>query len=145
MNFSVLKERNIMKKIVMLILLIVSSSVFAGWTLVSVSNDDDDDTTFFVDFQSIRKKGNKVIMVNMVDHKRIHTEGKYKFLSSTERNEYDCSEESIKQLGFSWYSENLKHGDVVYSQINNQTQLEPAPITPDSVGESLFNIACGKK
>ena len=47
-----------MKKLVVLLLLMVSTSVFAEWTPVDGSKDGD--MTFYIDFETIKSKGNKV-------------------------------------------------------------------------------------
>jgi hypothetical protein len=51
--------------------------------------------------------------------------------------------ENIQTIGVYYYSENMRSGDVVFSQTN--MNIEKESIVPDSVVEGLFEIACGKK
>ena len=130
-----------MKKVLVLLLLMVSTNVFAEWTAVSVSSDNNQ--TNYVDVGTIKKKGNKVKMWTMYDYKTVKMIENDSFLSQVFHYEYDCENETIKQLDFIWYSGNMKSGDVVYSQRN--MNIEPISVTPESINEHLFKIACGKK
>ena len=47
-----------MKKVLVLLLLMVSTSVFAEWT--KIGDSDDGDMNAYVDFVTIKSKGNKV-------------------------------------------------------------------------------------
>ena len=129
-----------MKKITLLLLLIVSTSVMAEWTKVTDSSDGD--TTVYVDYESIKKKGNKVKMLDLTDFKTVHKNKSYRYLSQLSLNEYDCEEETRRMLDFHWYSENMKKGNIVYSEKNINDEGKSIPT--DSIGTDLFNIACSK-
>ena len=62
-----------------LLLLIVSTSVFAEWT--KVTNSSDDDMTVYVDYGSIKNKGNKVMMLDLTDFKTVHKNKSYRYMS----------------------------------------------------------------
>ena len=64
------------------------------------------------------------------------------FLSSKEQREYDCKDERTRLLAFLWFSGQMGSGKVVYS--NSVTSMTWDPISPGSVGETLWKIACGK-
>ena len=117
----------------------VSTNVMAEWTEVG-SNDE---MTVYNDFSSIKKQVNKTKMWSMFDFNTVKTIENDSFLSQVFHYEYDCINETIKQLDFIWYSGNMKSGDVVYSQRN--MHIEPISVTPESINEHLFKIACGKK
>ena len=102
-----------MKKILTLLLLIVSTSVFAEWTKVTVSSDRD--MTVYVDYETIKKKSNKVKVLDLLDFKTVHKNKSYRYKSQLSLNEYDCEEETRRMLDFHWYSENMKKGNIVYS------------------------------
>ena len=132
-----------MKKIlILLLLMVVSTNVMAEWTRVSESADGD--ITYYVDTGTIKRKGNKVKMWDLFDYKTVQksSDGK-EYLSSLSRNEYDCEEETKRMLDFYWYSGNMKNGGVVISYPN--VKDEGTSILPESIGETLFKIACGKK
>ena len=128
-----------MKKVLVLLLLMVSTNVFAEWTRVG-SNDE---MTVYVDYGSIKKKGNKVKMWYLFDHKTVQKPAGDRYLSSMSRSEYDCEEETKRMLDFYWYSGNMRQGEMVYSQSNIKDEAES--IVPGSISEALFKIACGKK
>ena len=128
-----------MKKLTLLLLLMVSTSVTAEWSVVG-SNDE---MNVYNDFSSIKKQVNKTKMWSMFDFKTVKKIENDSFLSQVFHYEYDCINETIKQLDFIWYSGNMKSGDVVYSQRN--MNIEPISVTPESINEHLFKIACGKK
>ena len=128
-----------MIKLLLFLLLMVSTAVCAEWAEVG-SNDE---MTVYNDFSSIKKQVNKTKMWSMFDFKTVKTIENDSFLSQVFHYEYDCINETIKQLDFIWYSGNMKSGDVVYSQRN--MNVEPISVTPESINEHLFKIVCGKK
>ena len=105
-----------MKKILILLLLMVSTSVFAEWTEVGQSADG---MTAYVDFGTIKRKSHKVKMWDLYDFKTVQKgAGGERYLSAISRNEYDCEEETRRMLDFHWYAENMKKGNIVYSEKN---------------------------
>ena len=133
-----------MKKLLILLLLLVSTNVFAEWTRVTESADGD--ITAYIDYGTIKKKGNKVKMWDLLDIKTVKETAGKRYLSSLSRNEYDCEEETKLMLDFYWYSGNMgnmRQGEIVYSHKNMKEEAES--ILPGSIEETLFKIACGKK
>ena len=120
-----------------------STNVFAEWT--EVLNNEKGDNTIYVDFGSIKKKDHKVKMWHLYDFKtvRISKADNTRYLSSVGRNEYDCEEETLRQLDVYWYSGNMRNGEIVWSSTN--IKKETVSIIPESIDEGNFNIACGKK
>ena len=130
-----------MKKILILLLLMVSTSVFAEWTRVGKNTVGD--KTIYVDTGTIKRKGNKVKMWTLYDFNTVRQFENSRYLSQMERDEYDCEEETSALLDFLWYSGNMKNGDIVFSSTNIKNEAES--IIPESIDETLFKIACGKK
>ena len=130
-----------MKKLVVLLLLMVSTSVFAEWT--EVGGNDDAGLTTYVDYGTIKRKGNKVKMWSLLDLKTVQEVAGKKYLSVMSRNEYDCEEETSRMLDFYEYSGNMRNGEIVWSSTN--IKKETVSIIPESIDEGNFNIACGKK
>jgi hypothetical protein len=131
-----------MKKLTLLLLLMISTSVFAEWTEVS---SDGANMTGYVDLGTIKKKGHKVKMWSLSDFKtvQISKADNTRYLSSVSHYEYDCEEETGRQLDIYWYSSNMRRGEIVYSVPNIKD--EAGSIIPDSIGEIDFKIACSKK
>ena len=130
-----------MKKLLILLLLLVSTSVFAEW--IRIASNTDDDMTVYVDFGTIKKKGNKAKMWSLYDDKTVQKWGNINHLSQVSRNEYDCEEETKRILDLYLYSGNMRQGEVVYSLKN--IKEEPHSIFPESIEEISLKIACFKK
>ena len=130
-----------MKKILVLLLLMVSTNVFAEWTRVTESADGD--MTAYIDFGTIKRKGNKVKIWRLFDYKAVQKVENDRYLSSVGRLEYDCEEETSAVLDIYWYSGNMRQGDIVYS--SNNIKDEATSILPGSIDETLFKITCSKK
>ena len=114
------------------------------WSKVSKSKDGD--MTFYVDFGTIKEKGDKVKMWNLFDHKTVQgdVEGD-RYLSTLSHSEYDCEEDTIQLLDIYWYSGNMRGGEIVSSQTNLKDETETRSILPDTIQSVLFKKACGKR
>ncbi len=130
-----------MKKLLLtLILTLISTSAMAEWTMVDESSVKD--MVVYVDYATIRTKGNLVKMWALYDYKTMQESAGDKYLSEKSQYEYDCLEEQIRTPFNEWFSENMGKGEVVYTHNNI---LEWAPVPPGSIGETLWKVACGKK
>ena len=130
-----------MKKLTLLLLLMISTNVMAEWTPVSSSGNGA--MSVYVDFGTIKRKGNKVKMWDLFDYKTVQETAGKRYLSSITRSEYDCEEETTRMLDLHGYSGNMKTGDNVFSNTNIQNQS--TSIRPDTIEEVVFKIACYKK
>lgn len=130
-----------MKKVVVLLLLMVSTNVFAEWSKLGDSSDKE--STVYVDFETIKRKGNKVKMSYLLDFKSVKTIGNISFLSSVFYTEFDCEEETGRLIDASLYLRNMLMGGVVDSMSNMKN--EPTSIQPLTTEQLLFKIACYKK
>ena len=130
-----------MKKLLIAALLaLLSTSALAEWTKVG----GNDTKTTYADLSTIRKSGDRIKMWDLMDLKVVQIfkgDGK-RFLSSVTFTEYDCKEETQRPLTFNWYSKNMGAGEMVYSSGNVHAEFEP--ITPGSIDNTLFKVACGK-
>lgn len=130
-----------MKRLTLLLLLLVSTSVFAKWT--EVGGNAAAGQTAYVDVGTIKIKGHKVKMWSLYDYKTVKESEDKKYLSSMAREEYDCEEETTRLLDLYLYSENMRQGEIVSSYTSAKD--EATSITPESMGETVFKRACGKK
>lgn len=121
-------------------LLLISSTVYAGWVKVGAS---DDGMTLYVDPDTIRRNGNLVKMWQLYDLTTIRRTGAGdSYLSSKNQHEFDCVEERIRTLAFTWFSGNMGHGNAVFT-VSDEQKWEP--ISPESAAQTLWNIVCNKK
>ena len=130
-----------MMKILMLMLLMVSMNVSAEWT--NVGGNVDDTRTVYVDFETLRKKDNNTKIWVLMDFKTVNQIKNVKILTMINRFEYNCNEETVRQLDFYLYSGNMGSGEIVFSQTNIKN--EPQSMLPNSMNENVFKITCGKK
>ena len=132
---------NVMKNLTLLLLLVVSSNVFAEWTKVgSYSRPFGFSgltiiSTGYIDFGTIKKKGNKVTMWSLIDDETAEVS------SAIIHYEYDCKERTIKELQSVWYSGNMGSGDVKSEDLAT-SERKSRPIDPTTLDDKFFNNAC---
>ncbi len=120
-------------------MLMGAGAVRAEWT----ATNENDQFVAHVDVATIRRTGNLVKMWMLNDYKAAKTapDGK-PYLSSKTQSEFDCKEKNFRTLAFSWHSEKMGSGKVVLGKVDVEGKWVPVP--PDSTGEMLWKIACGK-
>jgi hypothetical protein len=103
------------------------------------------ETTIYTDPATIHREGNIVKMWNVYNYhsEKLGPKGSM-YLSMDQQEEFDCVEKKMRVLYFSYRSGNLGEGDPVYSKSYTE-DLRWDPIEPDSRGEYLLKLACGKK
>lgn len=126
------------KLIVLLLLAMLSGGAAADWVVVNLS---DDGMVAYADPATIRKSGNMVRMWNLMDFKTAELMGDRGFLSQKSQQEYDCKNERIRLIYFTWHSGNMGKGNVVHT-VNRTTDWHP--VSPGSINEDLWRLACGK-
>lgn len=113
--------------------ILVSTSVSASaWNFVVSVGDDT--TLYFFDADTVQKKGNvSTLWVKSVE---LDSPDKHGAWATALRWRIDCSARTIQTLAWSDYD---NEGNFLKS--NNQP-ASPRPATPDTVGESILEIAC---
>ena len=124
----------------MLMLIFISTSVMAEWKALKWSHEDGG-LTLFVDYTTIRKEGDKVKMLSLVDFKVIEKD-EVDLYSSRAQNEYNCKERTIRQLFYALYSDSMGKGKMEHA---NSEHLNWLPVQPESMEEAMWKVACGKK
>jgi hypothetical protein len=126
------------KTMIALVLLVLSGNAMADWVKVGGSADG---TVSYANPSTIRKNGNMAKIWSLLDYTKARTLSNMKYLSMKSLGEYDCKGEQMRMLAFSWFSENMGEGDVVYTDSSAGNWL---PVQPDSLGEGLWKYACEK-
>jgi hypothetical protein len=127
------------KVLLMLLLCVVNSNAIAEWVKIGFH----DDITSYANSESITRSGVTVKMWYLYDFdmpKQFDITKTFK--SAKAQNEFDCKEEQSRRLVLIAYSGNMGSEDVI--KIDNKVG-KWSPIVPDSILESLFDYACGKK
>jgi len=126
-----------MKKLLLtLILAAVSSSAKAEWVEIGTTNK----STVYADPTTIRKLGNKVKMWALWDYLTAPEGDSKPHMSVRIQNEYNCKEETSRQIYATTFSGNMAEGNT----INRQGGREWQPVAPRTFGETLWKFACGK-
>ena len=110
----------------------------AEWT----QSGESDELIAYVDRATIRRNGNLVKMWDLVDYKTVQKVDGESYLTQKSQREYDCKEEKIRLLAYLGFDGKLGSGKAFYSASD---PIKWAPISPESAGELLWKIACGKK
>ncbi|HEV8620719.1 MAG TPA: surface-adhesin E family protein [Nitrospiraceae bacterium] len=123
------------------LLLLSSGPAYAAWELIGESADFGVGVTVYVGPETIRRKGDLVKMWKLYDFKTIQTVAGKSYFSSKARSEFDCAEERLREFAYTWFSGSMGRGIVVLSD-SNEGRWEPT--APESIGQMLWNFACGK-
>ena len=132
-----------MKRVVLaLMLTVLSGGAAAAWVRVGSNHDV---LGSYAHPASIRKKSGLVKMTNLLDFRDPQTDqsiGGQPYLSQREQREYDCKDARYRLLRFSLHSGHMDTGRIVRSV---PASREWSAVVPGSLGEALWNLACGRK
>lgn len=132
-----------MTRLVLITFLTLSSlPAYAAW--VEVSGYPEPGHRVYVDPESIRRRGDIAEMWALYDSETAQPAVGKSYLSRKVQTEYNCTQYMKRMLSVIEYSGNMGSGDVVYK---NSAFFSAAKWMPahSGLGETLLNIACGKK
>lgn len=131
------KSGNEMKRLLLiLILTVMSGSAIAEWAEAGKNKD----FIVYYDPATIRKSGNKVKIWSLHDYKTAR--GQVEYMSVTLESEYDCIKKQSRRLFLSFYQKNMGSGTTIRKDIEPSSWL---PVTPGTIKESMWKVACRKK
>jgi hypothetical protein len=145
------------KLILMMLLSLVSNSVMAEWIPVAKihSRESPELQIGYVDPGTIHKNGSLVKMVVLVDHQSGLSKGsesrldaffpssKGKITKSWKvQDEFNCTDKKLRMLSYTGYDEHMGNGAIVP---NTLVTGEWEPVIPGSIGQALWEYACGKQ
>ena len=122
--------------IAMVLLAVVSGNAAAEWVPAGRNTL----FTAYYDPATIRNVGNTVGMLHLYDfnNPKQNAIGET-YYSSLEQDEFDCKEQRVRILGFSWHSEHMGKGAVVNIEADVDRWL---PVPPKSIYAALWKVAC---
>lgn len=126
--------------VLMMLLAGVSSVAAAEWVYVG---RDPSGTTVYLDPATVRRSGSTLKMWNLIDYgKNQAPETAKPIFSSNTDVEYDCQQKRVRSLFYSVHSGKMASGELVFlsSDVGDWR-----PVSPGSVEEVLWNIACRKQ
>jgi len=126
--------------IVLTLFVLSSRPAYAEW--VKVSDSDETGKTVYVDPATIRRNSNLVKMWQFYDYKTVQTVGGNRFLTAKEQWEFDCAEERGRVVARKEFSGNMGSGTMVFT---NSEVGKWAPVIPGSIGQAVWEVACGRQ
>jgi len=90
----------------------------------------------------MRREGDLVKMEVLFDFKTIQTQAGILYLSAKTRMEYDCAEQRFRGLAVMYFSGNMGSGNLLDRSSGKGKWL---PVSPSSIDQTLWKVACGKK
>jgi hypothetical protein len=119
----------------------LAGGVHAAWERVGVATDG---MAVYADPATIQTAGEVVKMQALLDYKVAEKDLSGKpYLSAKLLHEYDCKGARARTRYFSLHAGQMGAGQLVYSEIRNDTGWRPADRM--IIGETLWKLACGKK
>src|SRR6267143_4405127 len=130
-----------MIRLLLIILLFLSSSpAYADW--VAVGDKVDARMGEYVDPATMRREGDLVKMEVLFDFKTIQTNASVSYLSAKAQMEYDCAEQRVRGFTLMYFSGNMGSGKLLDRSSGKDKWL---PVSPGSLDQTLWKVACGKK
>lgn len=127
--------------LIALTLFVLSSGpAYAEW--VKVSDSDETGKTVYVDPATLHRNSNLVKMWQFYDYKTVQTVGGNRFLTAKEQWEFDCAEERGRVVARKEFSGNMGSGTMIFT---NSEVGKWIPVIPGSIGQTVWEVACGKQ
>ena len=118
---------------------------YAEWVAVGGKYQSPGRETVYIDSTTVRREGNLVTMVIILDWKWMQGNRSPSRFSSTKiTKQFDCAEKSLRSLSFTDYYGHMGTGRPVggsgYSSEGHWVAVEP-----ESLNQGLWEVACGKQ
>lgn len=129
-----------MKNLIFATLMLTCLISRAEWEVTSVAAEQ----VIYHDKQTKKSRGNIVRMWTLADFPEVRSEDFGDFLSMTTLDAFDCSEKTHALVRAMFYAEKLGTGSVVHSVQVKEKDIEWLEISPATVAEDEWAIACSK-
>ena len=126
-----------------MLLVLSSGTAYAEW--VEITNTGAEGYTLYVDPDSIRRKKDLVKMWILEDYnlaQRVPDTSTF-YLSIRLQEQFDCAEELVRGLVYTYFSGNMAEGDVVV--MLNSDEGKWSPVAPGTIGRSMWEVGCRKQ
>ena len=122
-------------KYLLALLMLFAPPAWAGWTFVT---QDVNENSFFLDFETLRKDGNLRKVWQKVELAKAN---KFEWVSTRQRNEFDCKNETKTILSVAAFSKGNLQGERLFDA-NKITDKED--VAPSSVDWQILKLVCSK-
>jgi len=96
----------------------------------------------YADPATLRREEDLVKMEVLFDFKTIQTKAGVSYLSAKAQMEYDCAEQRFRGFAVMYFSGNMGSGNLLDRGSGKGKWL---PVSPGSLDQTLWKVACGKK
>ena len=126
------------------LLVLNSGSVYAEWVAVEKDYRLPGLQTLYVDPDSIRREGNLVTLWQLIDFKWMQgsARGPSRFMSTKTHKQFDCAGMRVRLLAFTEFSHSMGTGVAADGHVDRGNWIS---VEPDSMNQSLWEVACGKE
>jgi hypothetical protein len=129
-----------MKRLLLIAFLALSSEpAHAEWMSFGASEAG---TTVYADPATMHREGDRVKMLVLFDFKTAQKKAEVSYLSAKAQMEYDCAESRFEGLVVTYFSGNMGNGQLLDRSTGKGYRLR---ISPGSLDQALWKLACGKK
>jgi hypothetical protein len=104
--------------------------------------ESDSGTSVYADPTTMRREGDLVKMWVLFDFKTVRTKEGVSYSSAKAHINYDCTEQRYEGLTVMYFSGNMGNGNLLDRSSGKGKWLR---ISPGSLDQSLWKLACGKK
>ena len=126
-------------KYLLALVMLVNFPVMANWELVS---ENQNGQTFFVDFQTLRKDGNRVKFWRLLNYpKPLDIKG-LNILSLRSRTEVDCKEETSRILTLTAHSQQYASGSELWTETPDELDNKWTYTVPNSTMWIILQKVC---
>lgn len=126
------------KRVLFFALLIANGAANAEWTAIATGTDK---SAVYADYSTIRRDGYLSKMWTLDDYKTKQTSLGVSYLSTKRQDEFDCKGEMTRTRAYVAFAGKMGNGKVMFSEPPSE---QWQPVTPGSIGERKWEIACGK-
>lgn len=134
-----------MKRLLFVVLMTVCSVSWAEWELCSIIGVGEEKISRYCDKSTIRKNGAISRIWNIINYSKLQTDSSGdRWMSTKVLMAFNCREETTAVISFTGYSELMGNGKVVFTGTRQEREWQWEPIVPESSGESIWKIVCGK-
>ena len=126
--------------LILTLLFLISSPAYADW--VAVGGKLEAGMGAYADSATMRREGDLVKMEVLFDFKTIQTNASVSYLSAKAQMEYDCAEQRFRGFTVMYFSGNMGSGKLLDHSSGKGKWL---PVSPGSLDQTLWKVACGKK
>ena len=132
-----------MKRLLLITLLVLSHGpVYAEWVAVE-NNYLPGKQTVYVDPDTIRREGNLVTMVILIDWYWMQgNRSPSRFYSTKLKRQFDCAAKRVRRLAFTYFYGRMGTGVPVAGY---ETEGHWYLVEPESLNQPLWEVACDKQ